>query len=185
MDFRLPDVDHAGRASARRAAVHRGAYPALGCQSKVQLYLSALQSMRLLPEACGVPVCFKHGRRLPAQPATQRQRAAADELARIAEAQASTTLEASVSSALGIASLAAGKSSEALGRLRQACLLWIELDAPYDAARVRSHLATALHALNDKRSAAFELEAAQAVFERLGARPDTTGTARALAALGQ
>ena len=111
-------------------------------------------------------------------------RAAADELAGIAEALASTTLKASASGSLGVASLAARKPTEALAHLRQACLLWIEVDAPYEAARIRSHLAVALHALNDKRSAALELEAARAAFERLGARPDATRTTQALAALG-
>ena len=112
-------------------------------------------------------------------------RTAADELARIADAHASRTLKASASSAVGIALLEACKPAEALGHLRQASLLWIEVNAPYDAARIRSRLAAALRALNDKRSATLELEAARALFERLGARPDATRTIQALVAVGR
>lgn len=110
-------------------------------------------------------------------------RAAADELARIAAVHGSTALKAAAESASGIASLAEGEPSTALGRLRQACRLWLEVDAPYDAARIRIHAAAALRALADRGSAGLELEAAQATFERLGARPDAARAARALAEL--
>jgi tetratricopeptide (TPR) repeat protein len=110
---------------------------------------------------------------------------AAGELARIAGIHGSTALKASAEGALGMASLAEGNPSAALGRLRQACRLWLEVDAPYDAARVRMHAATALRALADEGSAVLELEAARAAFERLGARPDATRAARALAELGR
>jgi tetratricopeptide (TPR) repeat protein len=109
--------------------------------------------------------------------------AAAGQLARIAGTHGSTALKASAESALGIASLAEGNPSAALGRLRLACRLWLEVEAPYDAARVRMHAATALRALADDGSAALELEAARAAFERLGARPDAARAARALAEL--
>jgi tetratricopeptide (TPR) repeat protein len=106
--------------------------------------------------------------------------AAAGELGRIAAAHAGTALKASAETALGVASLAAGEPRAALGRLRQACRLWLEVDAPYDAARVRIHIAAALRALDDAGSAALELEAARAAFGRLGARPDAGRAARAL-----
>jgi tetratricopeptide (TPR) repeat protein len=109
--------------------------------------------------------------------------AAASELERIAGTHGTTALKASAESAVGIASLAEGKPSAALGRLRQACRLWLEVDAPYEAARVRIHAATALRALGDQGSAVLELEAARAAFERLGARPDAARAARALASL--
>jgi tetratricopeptide (TPR) repeat protein len=108
---------------------------------------------------------------------------AAGELARIAEAHASTALKASAESALGVASLAEGKPSAALGRLRHACRLWLEVDAPYDVARIRIHVAAALRALDDEGSAVLELEAARAAFERLGARPDAARAVRVLTEL--
>ena len=108
-------------------------------------------------------------------------RAAADELARISAIHGSTALKASAESALGVASLAEGEPSAALDRLRPACRLWLEVDAPYDAARIRIHVAAALRALGDRGSATLELEAALAAFARLGARPDAARAERALA----
>jgi DNA-binding CsgD family transcriptional regulator len=61
----------------------------------------------------------------------------------------------------------------ALPTLRAGCRRWQELDAPYDAARVRVALAGAYRALGDGDAAALELDAAEATFERLGAAPDT------------
>jgi len=110
-------------------------------------------------------------------------RAVADEFARIAAVHGSTALKASAESAFGVALLAEGQPAAALGRLRLACRLWLEVDAPYDAARVRTHVATALRALGDEGSAVLELEAALAAFERLGARPDAARAVRALAEL--
>jgi hypothetical protein len=54
------------------------------------------------------------------------------------------------------------------------------VDAPYDAARTRIHVAAALRALGDRGSATLELEAALAAFARLGARPDAARAERAL-----
>jgi tetratricopeptide (TPR) repeat protein len=112
-------------------------------------------------------------------------RAAADELAQIVGEGASAALKASAKSALGIAALAEGRPCVALGELRQACRLWLEVGAPYDAARIRTYTAAALRALDDQASATLELEAARTVFERLGARPDTVRTVQALADVGQ
>ena len=47
-----------------------------------------------------------------------------------------------------------------------------EIEAPYDAARVRELLGSAFHALGDDVSAEMEFDAARAVFEQLEARPD-------------
>ena len=111
-------------------------------------------------------------------------RSAASELAGIADASTSTALKASAMSALGVASLAEGNASTALGQLREACQLWLKVNAPYDAARVRMCIAAALRALDDRASAILELEAARLVFERLGARPDTARAIKALNQLG-
>jgi len=60
----------------------------------------------------------------------------------------------------------------ALDPLRCAFELWRRLDAPYEAARVRVLIGDVCRALGDYEAAGLELEAAKAVFERLGARPD-------------
>jgi tetratricopeptide (TPR) repeat protein len=114
---------------------------------------------------------------------TQTARAAADELARIAEMHGTTALKAAAESAVGVASLAEGKHSTALGALRNACRLWLEADAPYEAARARMYVASALRARDDKGSAMLELETARAALERLGGRPEADRAAHALAEL--
>jgi DNA-binding NarL/FixJ family response regulator len=49
---------------------------------------------------------------------------------------------------------------------------WQELQAPYDAARVRVLIGVGCRALGDEEAAAMELDAARGVFEQLGATPD-------------
>lgn len=61
---------------------------------------------------------------------------------------------------------------EGLPVLREACRIWQDLDAPYDAARVRLLLAQACTALSDTDGANRALDAAAEVFDRLGARLD-------------
>jgi len=67
---------------------------------------------------------------------------------------------------------AGGRAEAALPTLRAACRRWQELDAPYDAARVRLLLAGAYRALGDGDAALRELDEAEATFGRLGAAPD-------------
>ena len=50
--------------------------------------------------------------------------------------------------------------------------MWQELDAPYEAARVRVLIGLACRQLEDDEMAALELEAARGVFAKLGAAPD-------------
>jgi len=71
--------------------------------------------------------------------------------------------------ARGAVVLAQGRPAEALTVLREACQSWQDLDAPYDAAKVRVLLAQACLALGDEDGAALELDAAATVFGRLGA----------------
>ena len=68
--------------------------------------------------------------------------------------------------------LAADEPEAALASLRQAQSVWQELDAPYEAARVRVLVGLACRALGDEDSAVLELDAARAAFEQLGAAPD-------------
>jgi DNA-binding NarL/FixJ family response regulator len=52
---------------------------------------------------------------------------------------------------------------------------WQEIDAPWEAARVRVLLGLACRALGDDESARLEFAAAERVFLRLGAGPDLAG----------
>jgi DNA-binding CsgD family transcriptional regulator len=101
-------------------------------------------------------------------------RAAADELAEIAVDVDATFLTAMAAQARGAVELAEGEPRAALATLRQAWVAWQEVDAPYEAARVRVLVGLACRALRDGDTAAMELDAARHVFAQLGAIPDLT-----------
>jgi DNA-binding NarL/FixJ family response regulator len=88
----------------------------------------------------------------------------------------------------GAVLLAGGDSTGALRALRASWRLWHDLDAPYEAARVRVAIAQACRALGDEETAGLEQEAARRVFEQLGAAAvggaSADGTARDPAASG-
>ena len=84
----------------------------------------------------------------------------------------SPLLHAIAHQAAGAVLLAEGEARGALSALRQAWKLWRELDAPYDAARVRVLIGRACRDLGDGDSAEMELDAARQVFQDLGAAPD-------------
>lgn len=92
-----------------------------------------------------------------------------------------TVLHATAAGAGGAVAFADRDLDRALSLLRRALALWLELGVPYEAAQVRMTLAAADRAAGDEEGARLELQAAQAVFERLGARPDER---RAVALLG-
>jgi DNA-binding CsgD family transcriptional regulator len=98
--------------------------------------------------------------------------AACDELERLAGDHPSAMLAATVAHARGAFALAAGEPAAALVALRRAETAWLQLDAPYETARVRVLVAECCRALGDEDSAALGLDAARATFERLGAGPD-------------
>lgn len=99
-------------------------------------------------------------------------RAAADELAVIASRQNIPFLSALASRASGAVLLAEGNAREALAMLRQSCGIWCELQAPYDASRVRLLVAQACRMLGDEENTLMELRAARQTFQRLGAVVD-------------
>jgi DNA-binding CsgD family transcriptional regulator len=68
--------------------------------------------------------------------------------------------------------LAQGAPAEALPLLREALGTWVRARAPYEEARTRVLLADACRELGDRESAGRETDAARAIFESLGARPD-------------
>ena len=74
--------------------------------------------------------------------------------------------------ARGAVDLASGAADAALSALRRAFDLWQRAEAPYHAARARELAGLACRNLGDAEGAALELEAAAAVYRRLGAAPD-------------
>jgi DNA-binding NarL/FixJ family response regulator len=99
-------------------------------------------------------------------------RAAADELARIADRLETPLPRAVAARAAGAVLLAEGDMRAALAVLRKAWAAWQELEAPYEAARVRVLVGLVCRALRDEDTAAMELDAARQVFAQLGAVPD-------------
>jgi DNA-binding NarL/FixJ family response regulator len=105
---------------------------------------------------------------------------ACEELQQTASTYGSSGLEAAALQARGAVLGAGGRPEAALPTLRAACRRWQELDARYEAARVRLLLAAAYRALGDGDAAMRELDEAEAVFGRLGAGPDAARAAAAL-----
>ena len=68
--------------------------------------------------------------------------------------------------------LAEGEARGALDALRIAHKRWQEIEAPYEAARVRVLIGLACRELGDEDSAAMELDSARRALEQLGAGPD-------------
>jgi len=99
-------------------------------------------------------------------------RAACAELVEIAARFHTDVLRATAAQAQGALELAAGNPREALVRLRLAWKEWQALEIPHAAARTRELLGLACRALGDQAGGRMELEAARAVYERLGAGPD-------------
>jgi DNA-binding CsgD family transcriptional regulator len=97
-------------------------------------------------------------------------RTAADEVAALATELPALLPRALADGANGSVLLAHDEPRAALAPLRRAWTAWQELDAPFEAARVRVLLGTACRAVGDAESAEMELDAARWVFERLGAK---------------
>jgi DNA-binding CsgD family transcriptional regulator len=96
----------------------------------------------------------------------------ATELGQIAAAYASPGYAASARQLLGATLLAHGQAADALTDLQAAGRAWHDLDAPCHAARVGLLAAEAYRALGDEDRAGLELDAAEAVFARVGAEAD-------------
>jgi DNA-binding CsgD family transcriptional regulator len=99
-------------------------------------------------------------------------RAAVDELGALARAVDAPLITALAQHADGAMTLDEGDARGALGVLRSAWTAWQELDAPYEAARVRVLIGSACRALGDDETAEMEYDAAGWVFRELGAGPD-------------
>ena len=81
-------------------------------------------------------------------------------------------LDAMAAHARGALLLARGDAARAHDPLRRSFRAWQELGVPYLAARVRVLVGRACGAVGDRDGATLELDAARAVFERLGAALD-------------
>jgi DNA-binding NarL/FixJ family response regulator len=121
----------------------------------------------------------KRARLLPAQVEimlavgeAEEARSACRVLEEISAGHESDVLGAMSAQARGAVDLADGDGRAALVALRRAGTFWQELEAPYEAARVRVLLGLTCRALGDDETAALELEAARGVFAQLGAAPD-------------
>jgi DNA-binding CsgD family transcriptional regulator len=101
---------------------------------------------------------------------SQAASSACDELRELAESFDTDVLRGAVAQARGAIALAAKDAPAALDQLRRAFEIWMRLDAPYDAARVRVLIGRACSALGDDDGARLEFSAAKSAFERLGAR---------------
>jgi len=99
-------------------------------------------------------------------------RIAADELSQIAIDVGAPLLRAVAAHARGAVLVAEGEPRAALDSLRQACLAWAELEAPYEGACSRVLVGLACRQLGDDDTAEMELDVARRVFQQLGATPD-------------
>lgn len=102
----------------------------------------------------------------------EEARAAADELSQIAAGLDAPMLNAGAAGGRGSVLLAEGDARAALDALRSARRRWDELDAPYEAARVRILIAMACRQLGDEDTAEMESDGARWILDELGAGPD-------------
>lgn len=96
----------------------------------------------------------------------------ADELAEVSEIFGTSALKADAAFARGSVRLAQADAAAAFGCFRQARTFWDATGAMYDSARARERLGLVARADGDEETAIWELEAAAARFERLGAVRD-------------
>lgn len=104
----------------------------------------------------------------------------AEELASVAEAYETSALKAAARFAAGQVELARGQVEAAYNAFRHARTTWESTGATYDVARTREQLGRALRAIGDEAGAIWELQAAAARFERLGAVRDADRVAELL-----
>jgi DNA-binding CsgD family transcriptional regulator len=97
---------------------------------------------------------------------------AADELGEIAARSGSAVVRAIAARVRAATALAGGDPESAVEALREALLVWQDMNAPYEVARARLLMGVACRGLGDEDGAALELGAARSAFEDLGARLD-------------
>jgi len=130
-----------------------------------------LDRARLLPAF--VEILLAHGD-------VEGARQGSDELQAIAAKCDTEVLGAMAAHARGAVLFAEGNAQGALAPLRLAFQVWLQVGAPYIAARIRTELARACRALGDEDGARLELDGAREIFERLGAAADVAVVLEAL-----
>jgi class 3 adenylate cyclase len=105
----------------------------------------------------------------------------ADRLASIADVYETSALKASAAYAAGQVALARGEADSAYRAFQRARTTWESNGATYDVARAREQLGRALQESGDEDGSLWELHAAAARFERLGAARDAERVAGLLA----
>jgi len=103
-------------------------------------------------------------------------RSAAAELAESAQTYGSKAMHAAAEGARGAIALATGED-DPMPSLRRSVTLWREAGSPYETARARVVLATAMERAGQLDSARVELADALACFDQLGARLDADAVA--------
>ncbi len=99
-------------------------------------------------------------------------RRGAEELCEIAARLDIAFLHALAAQATAAVLVAEGEVRSALPVLRKAWAAWRDIEAPYDAARVRLLIGRACQALGDRDTAEMEFDAARLGFQQLGAAID-------------
>jgi DNA-binding CsgD family transcriptional regulator len=99
-------------------------------------------------------------------------RVAADELSRMREQFPAPAVRAMAAQGTGAVDLAGGDLRASLTSLREAWMLWQELEVPYQAARVRVLIGAVCQQLGDHVAAGFEFGGARQFFEQVSAQPD-------------
>jgi DNA-binding CsgD family transcriptional regulator/tetratricopeptide (TPR) repeat protein len=103
---------------------------------------------------------------------TDRAQAAITRLAALAEERAVPFLRGVLDQAEGSVLLAEGDAKAALKPLRRALSQWLELEAPYEAARTRVLIARSCRSVGDQETVKLETDAARRTFAELGAALD-------------
>ena len=111
---------------------------------------------------------------------TEAAAAYAEELASVAENYETSALKAAACFAAGQVELGRGEVEAAYNAFREARTTWESTGATYDVARTREQLGRALREIGDEAGAIWELHAAAARFERLGAVRDADRVAELL-----
>ena len=185
--FRLGDLGGAEEALRQAHSLGRSPQPALAlvrlAEGNVRAAASAIEAAvaeqtwdrwaaaRLLPAQIEIAIAAGN---------PDKARAAAEELARLADQFDSPALHASKHEGWGRVLLAEGDPQAAAPEVRTAIKHWQEVGAPYDVARDRVLLAAACRALGREDDADLELQTARAEFERLGAVRDLTAVEEAI-----
>jgi len=120
--------------------------------------LDPLTRVKLLPALVEIAVAC--GTIAPAE-------AAATELEAITATYDTPALVAAAALARGEVEVARGKPAEAIGHLRKARRIWLEIDLPFELARTRMLLAQAHAALGERDEADMEERAALAISTRI------------------